>query len=74
MSLPGGRTRHVWPFDIGIVGTGIVGAHQMTREAEEVIRRSNHTFVIASGFGVVEYAARNSARRSPISAATTSRA
>ncbi len=44
-----------WPFDIGIVGTGIVGAHQLTREAEEVIRRSNHTFVIASGYGVPEY-------------------
>ncbi|MET8545641.1 SAM-dependent methyltransferase [Kitasatospora sp. NPDC004799] len=45
----------VWPFDIGIVGTGIVGTHQLTREAEEVIRRSRHTFVIASGFGVTEY-------------------
>lgn len=45
----------VWPFDIGIVGTGIVGSHQLTREAEEVIRRSNHTFVIASGYGITEY-------------------
>lgn len=45
----------VWPFDIGIVGTGIVGTHQLTREAEEVIRRSNHTFVIASGYGITEY-------------------
>lgn len=47
--------RSVWPFDIGIVGTGIVGAHQLTREAIEVIRRSNHAFVIASGYGLVEY-------------------
>lgn len=45
----------VWPFDIGIVGTGIVGTHQFTREAEEVIRRSTHTFVIASGHGITEY-------------------
>jgi len=45
----------VWPFDIGIVGTGIVGAHQLTREAIEVISRSNHTFVVASGYGIVDY-------------------
>jgi uncharacterized protein YabN with tetrapyrrole methylase and pyrophosphatase domain len=45
----------VWPFDIGIVGTGIVGTHQLTREAEEVIRRSKHTFVIDSGYGIPEY-------------------
>ncbi len=45
----------VWPFDIGIVGTGIVGSHQLTREAEEVIRRCKVTFVIDSGYGVAEY-------------------
>jgi uncharacterized protein YabN with tetrapyrrole methylase and pyrophosphatase domain len=45
----------VWPFDIGIVGTGIVGAHQLTREAEEVIRRCRRTFVIESGYGLPEY-------------------
>lgn len=49
------RPQLVWPFDIGIVGTGIVGSHQLTREAEEVIRRSNHTFVISSGYGLPEY-------------------
>lgn len=47
--------RVVWPFDIGIVGTGIVGTHQLTREAEEVIRRSRRTFVIADGYGVADY-------------------
>jgi len=47
--------RMVWPFDIGIVGTGIVGAHQLTREAEEVIRRCARTFVIDSGYGIPEY-------------------
>jgi precorrin-3B methylase len=46
---------NVWPFDIGIVGLGIVGVHQITREAEEVIRRSKQTFVIESGFGVTDY-------------------
>lgn len=47
--------RPVWPFDIGIVGTGIVGSHQLTREAEEVIRRCRHTFVIESGYGLPDY-------------------
>lgn len=45
----------VWPFDIGIVGTGIVGAHQVTREAEEAIRRCRRTFVIDSGYGMPGY-------------------
>ena len=49
--------RTVWPFDIGIVGTGIVGTHQLTREAEEVIRRCKRTFVIDSGYGIPEYLA-----------------
>jgi precorrin-2 methylase len=49
--------RAVWPFDIGIVGTGIVGTHQLTREAEEVIRRCKRTFVIDSGYGIPEYLA-----------------
>lgn len=44
-----------WPFDIGIVGLGIVGAHQLTREAVEVIRHSRRTFVVADGYGVVDY-------------------
>lgn len=47
----------VWPFDIGIVGTGIVGTHQLTREAEQVIRRCKRTFAIDSGYGVLEYLA-----------------
>jgi precorrin-6B methylase 1 len=47
--------RTVWPFDIGIVGTGIVGTHQLTREAEEVIRRCKRTFVIDFGYGIPEY-------------------
>jgi uncharacterized protein YabN with tetrapyrrole methylase and pyrophosphatase domain len=43
------------PFDIAIVGLGIVGVHQVTREVEETIRRCRHTFVIDSGFGVIPY-------------------
>jgi uncharacterized protein YabN with tetrapyrrole methylase and pyrophosphatase domain len=43
------------PFDIAIVGLGIVGVHQITREVEETIRRCRHTFVIDSGFGVVPH-------------------
>ena len=49
MTEPDSAAKPVWPFDIGIVGTGIVGTHQLTREAEEVIRRCKRTFVIDSG-------------------------
>jgi uncharacterized protein YabN with tetrapyrrole methylase and pyrophosphatase domain len=45
----------VWPFDIGIVGIGIVGTHQLTREAGEVLQRSRHAFVVASGFGIPQH-------------------
>lgn len=55
MNEPVAVSQPVWPFDIGIVGTGIVGTHQFTREAEEVIRRSNHTFTVVSGYGILEY-------------------
>ncbi len=55
MSETDSTVQAVWPFDIGIVGTGIVGAHQITREAEEVIRRCRQTFVIESGYGMPEY-------------------
>ncbi|HZC36979.1 MAG TPA: SAM-dependent methyltransferase [Chthoniobacterales bacterium] len=44
-----------FPFDIAIVGLGIVGVHQITREVEETIRRCRQTFVVDSGFGVVRY-------------------
>jgi uncharacterized protein YabN with tetrapyrrole methylase and pyrophosphatase domain len=43
------------PFDIAIVGLGIVGVHQITREVEETIRRCGRTFVIDSGFGVIPH-------------------
>jgi uncharacterized protein YabN with tetrapyrrole methylase and pyrophosphatase domain len=55
LSQPERAARTAWPFDIGIVGTGIVGTHQLTREAEEVIRRCKRTFVIDSGYGIPEY-------------------
>jgi hypothetical protein len=50
MNEPDSAVQPVWPFDVGIIGTGIVGTHQLTREAEAVIRRCNKTFVIASGY------------------------
>jgi uncharacterized protein YabN with tetrapyrrole methylase and pyrophosphatase domain len=55
LTEPGTAVPPVWPFDIGIVGTGIVGTHQLTREAEEVIRRCTRTFVIDSGYGIPDY-------------------
>jgi uncharacterized protein YabN with tetrapyrrole methylase and pyrophosphatase domain len=57
MNEPDSAVKPVWPFDIGIVGTGIVGTHQLTREAEAVIRRCNRTFVIADGYGITDYLA-----------------
>jgi precorrin-6B methylase 1 len=57
LSEPESAVHTVWPFDIGIVGTGIVGTHQLTREVEEVIRRCQRTFVIDSGYGMPEYLA-----------------
>jgi precorrin-3B methylase len=51
MSDPGKSS----PFDIAIVGLGIVGVHQITREVEETIRRCRQTFVVDGGFGVVPY-------------------
>jgi hypothetical protein len=41
--------------DISIVGLGIVGAHQITHEVEQVLRRSRHIFAVASGYGVLDY-------------------
>jgi precorrin-2 methylase len=43
------------PFDIAIVGLGIVGLRQITREVEETIRQCRRTFVVDSGFGVVQH-------------------
>ena len=57
MTEPDSAATPVWPFDIGIVGIGIVGTHQLTREAEAVIRRCNRTFVIADGYGIADYIA-----------------
>lgn len=42
-------------FDITVAGLGIVGSHQITREAEHAIRRANRTFVIESGYGITDY-------------------
>jgi len=42
------------PFDIAIVGLGISGVHQITREVEETLRRTNEVFVTDMGVGVLE--------------------
>jgi uncharacterized protein YabN with tetrapyrrole methylase and pyrophosphatase domain len=39
------------PFDVAAVGLGIAGRRQMTREAEEVLRRCTEILVIDSGYG-----------------------
>jgi precorrin-2 methylase len=49
------ETERLLPFDVAIVGLGIVGVHQITREVEETIRRCRHTLVIDSGFGILSY-------------------
>jgi precorrin-2 methylase len=49
------ETEESLPFDIAIVGLGIIGVHQITREADETIRRCRHTFVVDSGYGVISY-------------------
>jgi hypothetical protein len=43
------------PHDVAIVGLGLSGIHQLTREAEETIRRSKHLFVTDTAEGVVDY-------------------
>lgn len=55
MSAEHVKQQPVWPFDIAVVGLGIVGAHQITREVHEVLRSCNRTFVVESGYGIVEY-------------------
>jgi precorrin-3B methylase len=46
-------TEPALPFDIAIVGLGIVGLHQITWEVEQTIRRCRRTFVLDNGFGVI---------------------
>ncbi|WP_048709744.1 SAM-dependent methyltransferase [Microvirga massiliensis] len=41
--------------DIAIVGLGIAGLHQLTRQVEETIRRCTQVFVADTGTGMVEY-------------------
>src|SRR5467141_1290980 len=49
------ETERQLPFNIAIVGLGIVGVHQITREVEETIRGCRQTFVVDGGFGVVPF-------------------
>jgi uncharacterized protein YabN with tetrapyrrole methylase and pyrophosphatase domain len=43
------------PFDIYIVGLGIMSIHHITREAEEAIKASKQVFFVDPGFGVREF-------------------
>jgi hypothetical protein len=43
------------PFDIHVVGLGMVGVAQITREAEQAIQNSNHVFFVDPGFGIEDY-------------------
>jgi len=44
-------------FDLYIVGLGIMGVRQITREVESVLRRSREILFVDPGFGVQEYLA-----------------
>jgi len=43
------------PYDIAVIGLGINGAHQVTREAEETLRRCRRIFAADTAPGVLEY-------------------
>ena len=43
--------------DIAVVGLGIAGAHQLTRQVEETIRRCTKLFVTDTGTGLLDYVA-----------------
>ena len=43
--------------DIAVVGLGISGAHHLTREVEETIRRCTKLFVTDTGSGLLDYVA-----------------
>jgi uncharacterized protein YabN with tetrapyrrole methylase and pyrophosphatase domain len=49
------KSSNDFPYDIAIVGLGIVGTYQITREAEQTIRRCQQTFVIDTAVGMVRY-------------------
>jgi uncharacterized protein YabN with tetrapyrrole methylase and pyrophosphatase domain len=53
MSSPKGP--ETLPFDIAVVGLGIVAVHQVTREAEEIMRRCKQVFLVGSGYGEETY-------------------
>jgi precorrin-6B methylase 1 len=43
------------PFDIYIVGLGIMGVRHITREAEECLKTSKHVLYVDHGLGIPEY-------------------
>jgi uncharacterized protein YabN with tetrapyrrole methylase and pyrophosphatase domain len=45
------------PFDIYVLGLGIIGVRHLTREAEDCLRASRTVYFVDHGFGVPEYLA-----------------
>ena len=43
------------PFDVAVVGLGIIGVHHLTREAEAIMRRCTEVFFIDSEYGEANY-------------------
>jgi hypothetical protein len=43
------------PYDIAIVGLGLKGVYQLTREVEEALRRCQEVFVIDAAVGALDY-------------------
>jgi len=48
---PQGRT----PFDIAVVGLGVTGVHQLTREAEATLRRCHQVLLVDPSYGVEDH-------------------
>jgi Rps23 Pro-64 3,4-dihydroxylase Tpa1-like proline 4-hydroxylase len=54
-SVPGSDQASREAYDLYIVGTGIVGVRQITREVDDSFRRCREVLVVDSGFGVREH-------------------
>lgn len=46
---------HRPPFDIAILGLGIVSGHHLTVEAQQVMQRSAHVYLLNSGYGSIDH-------------------
>jgi hypothetical protein len=55
MSADNQTTTDHGPFEIYLVGLGIMAVRHSTREAEDCLRASKHVYYVAHGFGIPEY-------------------